>query len=483
MEEPLIQINDFKGGMTLNEKLGRPDQFHIGSQIDFFSYPGKLTVGKGWEIRKYGAEADWPTKLEWVTLYNGDPYWGGADGKIYNLSGLAHDTGDTNGMRGMAEYQGNLYYAVGYYDVGKYDGSSWTDNWQDGALEFADYHTMYVSLNGKLYIANGQYVASYDGTTFKARDLDLPDGWKVVSLADFGELYLAIGATYKRGSYPYRCAIFLWDRSSPSYNAFIEIPENQMRAMLFQSGWLWIWAGETSNIYVMREGSREAVKIFSFSKEKIAPGLIVYPSAVCAWKGTVYFGLSDVISTAVTTYSYHPQFPTGIYSFPVDPNRFSINIPYKSPREKNEQIYSLLVARRRVWAFYYFHDGVDYHYYLYRERSEEDNQNPYWEHGTYESFTYDAPPGYKFVTDEFWVEFDPLPSTAAISLYVKTEDGWQTLKENFQTDGATYFRVGKKIEAEYIKLKLTISGGLSSDPTSRPLIKRISVLGHYVRKI
>ena len=48
MSPTLFEINDFKGGMTLNEKLGRADQFASGNHLDFLTKKGKLAPGFDW---------------------------------------------------------------------------------------------------------------------------------------------------------------------------------------------------------------------------------------------------------------------------------------------------------------------------------------------------------------------------------------------------------------------------------------------------
>jgi len=79
MKEPIIQIQDFKGGMTLNDKMGREDAFHIGKSLDFFSRIGFLTVGYAWKNITYAASESLPTEFNCMIYAkkDGKKYFGG----------------------------------------------------------------------------------------------------------------------------------------------------------------------------------------------------------------------------------------------------------------------------------------------------------------------------------------------------------------------------------------------------------------------
>jgi len=488
MEEPLIQISDFKGGMTLNEKMGRQDQFHIGKNLDFSSKPGYLSVGLDLGYVTFIDSANAPTEFPWIVSAgkDGNIYFGGDDGAIYNASGNSLHS-DTVGIKGMAEYKDYLYWARDT-TLGRYDFSgTWTDGWQTGLTD-ADYHPMKV-MGGKLYIGHGQYLASYDGTTFTSTALDLADNWQIRCLDNFGYLYLAIGASYYTSSgTPVKSKIFLWNRESSSWNDEIIIPEAEINAMVYTAGYLWIWAGRSCNIYVVPEGSRQATKIWSFTREEPAEEFEVYPGAVMARRGTVYFGLSDVGSN-----SYEKN-PAGIYSFPAEPDKFSLNLIYYKNGYKE---------RYKGIANHYGVSGIDTMYFSFRDyiiAGSEYNKLHYekstnYGDGWYYSFQYSAPPNKKISTEAFIVEFEPLPSNCQISLYAaRKEDttsggvgkwfthptGWTTIFENFSTADATKKVVRKRLDTEALQLKLLIQGDSSS--LNRPFIKSIVVTGHLYDK-
>jgi len=490
MKKPLIEIKDFKGGMTLNEDLGREDQFHIGYGLDFTSKPGRLTCGPDWTRMQYNASYDIPTQFNWILpTSNHNLYFGGEDGKIYKQTDLgtidvAHTSTDTGAVKGMEEYKDYLYWAQNT-TIGRYDlSSTWTDSWQTG-LSDSTFHPMKVSADNKLYIGHRNLIASYDGTTFTSNALDLPSDWEVKCLEDFGYRYLAIGATLTTSSAaPIRTKIFLWDRTSSSWNDEIIIPENDIWAMRFVSGYLWILAGESSNIYVVPEASRRATKMWTFRKET-QDNLIVYPGAVTHRRGTIYFALSDTNPTSDYASDVHSQNPTGIYSFPADPRYFTLNIPYKNQGvvEKFKSLAQVYWADNENLLYFseYSWNGTAWETRLRREKTPANNENLYGT-GVYESFRYQAPAEKEMFTEAFGVEFEPLPSGTRISLSYK-KDGdtsWTDVFTDFQTDDATEKIVPLRIKAKSLKLRLVLYGDTGASSSNRPFIKRIFVTGHLI---
>ena len=85
MPKPIIEINDFSGGMTLSEKMGRSDQFKIGEKLDFGSRPGKLAPGNAWETMTLTGTSTIPTGFNAIVdaKKDGETYFAGRDTKIY----------------------------------------------------------------------------------------------------------------------------------------------------------------------------------------------------------------------------------------------------------------------------------------------------------------------------------------------------------------------------------------------------------------
>ena len=171
MKNPLILIEDFSGGMTLNEKKGRSDQFHIGNILDFSSKPGYLAPGYGWTNMKFSDSANMPCEFNWIlgTTKQQQIYLGGDDTKIYKKTDtgnieLAHDDANAGGIRGLTEYKSYLLW-MGSTTMGTFDfGSTWTDSFKTG-FTTAYWHPMFVSADGNCYIGHGKYIAKLTDPT------------------------------------------------------------------------------------------------------------------------------------------------------------------------------------------------------------------------------------------------------------------------------------------------------------------------------
>jgi len=490
MRTPIIEINDFKGGMTLNPKLGRADQFEKGWNIDFSSKPGFLAPGYAWQAHTYAGSTNLPTEFRHIihTIRDGNIYLGGENTIIYYKStgetiDIGADSDQTGMIKGMAEYKNYLYYAqdttIGRKDLSVAVTAGYTHNWQI-ALNTADFHPIFVSTNLKMYIGLADDVGSWDGTTFTAAALDLGDNWKIRCLDDFGYLYLAIGANYYTGSYKSsKCKIFLWDRTSPSWNDEIEIPEPEIKAIKYGAGYLWVWAGRSGNVYVVPEGSRKATKVWTFVKESPIQDFEVYPGAVLIRGGTIFFGLSDVDTVSAV------KNPNGIYSFPVDPNNFSLNMPFKyADQEIRYKALGLIRGATMTegdaiyTAYRYYATGAEENR-LERERIKTGEN--FYGVGSYYSFVYETPKNKKFFTECIGITCDPLPTGCNINLSYKLDGGTLTsVFTGFNTANAIEKKEYKKLKGQTLQLFLIMYGGTG---TNRPFIKSLYVTGTLLSKI
>ncbi len=485
MKAPLIEINDFKGGMTLSEKMGRTDQFHTGYQLDFSSKSGKIAPGYAWRTQVFDGNSYVPDEFQVIlaTEKDGELYFGADDTKIYRQldSGtieVAVDSNQAGAVRSLAEYEEYMYYSQDT-TVGRSDlvTPTYTHNWQTG-LNTATFHPIWVSSNAQMYIGHGNDVASWDNTTFTATALDLPIGWEIRTLCDFGNLYLAIGANYGAQYTATKSKIFLWNRSDETWNDEIIIPEKEIKAMVFEGGYLWIWAGRSCNLYVVSESSRYPTKVWSFTKEDPGDKFEVYPNAVTTRNGTIYFGLSGVGTTSVS------KNPVAIYSFPADPENFSLNIVLKQnydDRIKSLGLFRVETEGDIIYASIY--DASVANKELLK--CEDLYTAPYSDNGIYESFRYYAPKNKRIFTEAFGIQCDPLPADCDIGLAYKKDndstwtDVWTT--SDFQTDDATEKIVKLGIIANSLKLKMTLGGAISSS-VLRPFVSSIYVTGALIAK-
>lgn len=495
MLKPIIEINDFKGGMTLNEKIGKKDQFTIGENLDFSSQLGKISCAYKWDSKEWNTSPDMPTKFNSMLFfaYDNDLYLAGNDGKIYKEDGtVAHNDSNASTILDIIGYEDKIYWLNTSY-IGQYDpsGPTWSETWQSLSMTLSQSNigTM-CTMSNKLFVGDDKYVASWNGTTFTSEDLDLPEGWKINCLSGFGARYLAIGASFygASDSESTYSKIFLWDMSSSSWNDEISIPESSINAMRFTGGYLWIWAGESSNIYVISETSRTATKIWTFVREDPTYSFNVYPKAVTDRLGTIYFGLSDSSVNDNRTADSHPQVPTGVYSFPADPNNFSLNIPFRN-QDYNTEIRS--IERDKPTDTESLYMGESYHNGTSEKKrfkyechyGEVYEGSIYGDTGIYKSFLFKAPLNKKIVTEAFGIKFDKLPSNCRLDLDYKTpeDDSWTSVISNFTTVDTVEKIVPKKIKAQALKLRLKLRGDTGSG-INRPFVKSIFVTGNLTDK-
>ena len=246
-----VIIDSFDGGLAIKNRNIPSNQFSVGEKVDILSDPGYLKPSlaissvqttAGIVLRGIPANGvvDSTNGKAYIISLNGDLYqmtlatdafnadfdgaghyykaitnfatWLGAgftpsDLIIYNISGTA-----------------NLFYsyntaAKGY--VGSYPltAAVFTDDKLDlGATAKESPHPM-IEWNSYLWIANGQYLAKYVGSTdtLTATDLDLGNGWEITALFSTNN-YLGICA-WKKGviTNQTESRVFYWDGTSDNY--------------------------------------------------------------------------------------------------------------------------------------------------------------------------------------------------------------------------------------------------------------------------
>jgi len=493
MKTPIIQITDFKGGISLNDKFGRKDGFQKGNKADFGSKPGYIAPGYAWKKVQFGGADDMPTRFTKILhLTNGDIYFGGEDAKIYKNSGLneivlVRTSSQVGIVRDLAEYKDYLIYTqnatIGRY--GPLSGTpSWTDNWQTGKATVS-YHPILVSADDEVYIGNKNKLDRWDGTTYSAAVMEIgDDGWQIRCLEDFGEQFIAIGAAYQKTANQFlKAKIFLWDREIERWNDEISIPERDIKAMKLVSGYLWIWAGRSCNLYVVPLNSRVATKMFSFVKEEPYGELEVYPGSIEGRGGIVYFGFSLVGASS------KDKNPCGIYSFPANPENFTLNLPFTTYFDGlgyKERFKSLGIFRGAtdvsgdiLFASYW--DTENNKQYLYREMLAVADNSPYKDEAIIQSFCYDVPEDRLFYIKDAIIKMLSLPVGCNLSLYYKKDyEDFQPIIENFSTTGTIEKKINKIIKGNQIQLKLVLRGSLTG--LARPFIKSITLRGGIIIK-
>lgn len=163
----------------------------------------------------------------------------------------------------VALFQGALYYSYNHSgslgDIGKFDlASTFDDDYMStvptgmNTLTGGVSHQMVVGGNDVLYIANGRFVSSFDGTTFIQQALDLPVGTVIQSIRwNSDRLWIstknpdiAISSVSKiQGS------IYVWDGTTNSWELEIKLG-GAGGALLIKNGTLFIFYQDIRDSYL-----------------------------------------------------------------------------------------------------------------------------------------------------------------------------------------------------------------------------------------
>jgi hypothetical protein len=116
-------------------------------------------------------------------------------------------------------------------DIGKYDlVTTFDDDWGStvpsgmGTLVGGVPHQIIVGGNDTMYISNGRYITSYDGTTLIPQALDLPTGTVIQSIKWMSDrLWIAANRTNLTGSNKNSASIFIWDGTTDSWESEIKL--------------------------------------------------------------------------------------------------------------------------------------------------------------------------------------------------------------------------------------------------------------------
>lgn len=116
-------------------------------------------------------------------------------------------------------------------DIGKYDlVTTFDDDWGStvpsgmGGLIGGVPHQIVIGGNDIMYISNGRYITSYDGTTLIPQALDLPSGTVIQSIAWMSDrLWIAANKTNLTGNNKNSSSIYIWDGTTDSWEAEIKL--------------------------------------------------------------------------------------------------------------------------------------------------------------------------------------------------------------------------------------------------------------------
>lgn len=232
-----IDARDFFRGISTSNELGDGGFSPDSKGVNLFASPGLLLPGQA-PVDAAGAAAATKGIFGWCPQSsNSDVAFGiGAnntdDGKLYTVGptgavalNVTEATRDyIAGRSDIIRYAG-LPFVTSTTGIGignatgtTLDPAWWTTTLGKTALGINDPHPM-IEYGGILYIADGRYIHSWDGSTGTYNALDLPVGYVITALANYGNLIFIAAANTSIGDAAdaSNVRIFTWDGYSASF--------------------------------------------------------------------------------------------------------------------------------------------------------------------------------------------------------------------------------------------------------------------------
>lgn len=299
MKKYFWKTDRWNGGQSDDSRIGPRGAFRYGYGLDIHQDTGKLLLARK-PVRHSGT--DITKTIKWIELRpsNGDTYCYGED-TIYKESAGVYTvartlTGDTPNGQGLCEFNGFLLYRSSTW-LGKYDYTTFTDNFQTGLEACPDFSPIARFKNFAL-VGHGRYVATLDDVgTWTAQRLKLPPGYTVRDFDRVGT-YIAIVAI--RGSQlsdSDEGMLFMWDGTSQTYNDFIPLDGNPHFVKAINNT-IYVLVGGPEPILQKSLGG-PASPIMFLPDVGIGKTAEVYPGAKDIWRGRLHFGVSAGTSETV----------------------------------------------------------------------------------------------------------------------------------------------------------------------------------------
>lgn len=304
-----ITINNFQQGVSKSQYTG-------------FSAMANLNINVDGAISQFALPStindDYDGVFRWIISGGGNKWGLTSHGKLYKDSVLVTGntiTGSTDWTGcGLAYYNGYIYVArqtaVDRYEIAT---TTWTNSWQ--SLTLNDFHQMVIGMDDKLYIANGNKIASYNGTTWNGSAVTLPTYYDIRCLTFLGDnLYMGT----VRNDSAISADIFSWDRQSNLADLAVRIEESGVFQMITKNNTIYAVCGINSTLYSTVGTS--ANKLVSFAdylrsndSSNFRPNSLYtylhHPAAISVLNNSIIVGLPIFSFTAETTY------PFGIWSY------------------------------------------------------------------------------------------------------------------------------------------------------------------------
>lgn len=232
----------FKGASTTNE-LSDGGFSPNSKPINLYSVPGVARPNSGVVSASSQFLANgvfgWATPPGAATTQYGLSSNASLDGTVYSMSASSIGSvstvyGPDTGRDYAAGYSDLIYYKGSYFYTSKTDIAKdgdfdwWTSTLGLTALGNTNYHLLFV-YGDILYITDGRYVHSWDGSAGVYNALDLPQDFRITAGTVFDDsIYLAadLFQDNSAGSRTGTARIYTWDGFSPSWISEEKIDEH-----------------------------------------------------------------------------------------------------------------------------------------------------------------------------------------------------------------------------------------------------------------
>ena len=306
MAEKDLVINEWNKGIAQSPLLGFANM--VG--IDTESYPGFAEINFKPVNMASGLIANTPNWFVRNPL-TGNIYCLDASGILYTSSDLGNTWaiigGNTRtGARGngLAVWK-DYIFVTRDNRLDKFGPLSSSPSWTNDFTSYQDSETfnpICIGQDDRLYWAAGNKVyALSDVSTSVGEVLDLPSGYVISSLCEFG-YNLAIGANIPYSS---TANIYMWDRISSTFEYPIILNEEKIHQLLTVSNNLYVVAGDSANLYISNGSDVQLVYSFPTYITGIygSEELTLQPGAIMQFRGKIYTGIGGVYGDQNGVYS------------------------------------------------------------------------------------------------------------------------------------------------------------------------------------
>ncbi len=162
--------------------------------------------------------------------------------------------------------------------------------------DFTSYYQFLISnshhpieqIINKLAIANGRYLATWDGAVYDPHALTLPSGFNIRCLAVWREylvMGIVLGNSISDFDYGY---LFFWNGTTDTYNFYVPISEGGINSLMSGDPLYFITGDEGQ---LMKYEGGKPKKVVRFPKIGV-PSIEIYRKSMALWKSLVRVGFS-----------------------------------------------------------------------------------------------------------------------------------------------------------------------------------------------